>query len=115
VVDGSVKKGDRIRFMATKTEYEVTELGTFTPHARALEEIGTGEVGFLAANIKSVHDTKVGDTITHAVSQTHKPATEALPGFKEVKPMVFAGVFPTDSSDYPTLRDALEKLQMNDA
>src|SRR4051812_26627855 len=65
VVDGMVKKGDRIRFMATKTDYEVTELGTFTPHAAPLEEVGPGEVGFLAANIKSVHDTKVGDTLTH--------------------------------------------------
>ena len=115
VVDGTVKRGDKVRFMATHTEYEVTELGAFTPHAVALEEIGPGEVGFLAANIKSVHDTKVGDTITHAPTQSKKPATQPLPGFKEVKPMVFAGVFPTDSSDYPTLRDALEKLQMNDA
>ncbi len=115
VMDGSVKRGDKIRFMNTKTEFEVTELGTFTPHATVLDEIGLGEVGFLAANIKSVHDAKVGDTITHAFTQTTKPATEALPGFKEVKPMVFAGVFPTDGTDYPNLRDALEKLQMNDA
>ncbi len=115
VVDGMVKKGDRIKFMATKTEYEVTELGTFTPHAVALEEIRTGEVGFIAANIKSVHDTKVGDTVTHAKSQTKVEATQALPGFKEVKPMVFAGVYPTDASDYPTLRDSLEKLHLNDA
>ncbi|MCL2722914.1 MAG: translation elongation factor 4 [Polyangiaceae bacterium] len=115
VVDGTIRRGDKVRFMATKREYEVTELGTFTPHAATLEEIGPGEVGFLAGNIKSVHDTKVGDTITHAPSQTHKPATLPLPGFKEVKPMVFAGIFPTDSTDYPALRDALEKLQMNDA
>jgi GTP-binding protein LepA len=115
VVDGSVKKGDRIKFMATKTEYEVTELGSFTPHPVALEEIGTGEVGFIAANIKSVHDTKVGDTVTHAKSQLKEEATQALPGFKEVKPMVFAGVYPTDASDYPALRDSLEKLHLNDA
>jgi GTP-binding protein LepA len=115
VVDGAIKRGDKVRFMATKRDYEVTELGTFTPHAASLEEVSAGEVGFLAANIKSVHDTKVGDTITHAPTQLHKPANEPLPGFKEVKPMVFAGVFPTDSSDYPALRDALEKLQMNDA
>src|SRR5688572_20873843 len=115
VVDGSVKKGDRIKFMATKGEYEVTELGTFTPHAAPLEEVTAGEVGFLAANIKSVHDTKVGDTITHPKSQLAREATEALPGFKEVKPMVFAGVYPTDASDYHTLRDALEKLHLNDA
>jgi GTP-binding protein LepA len=111
VVDGVVKKGDKIRFFATKRDYEVIELGSFQPFAVPLEEIRTGEVGFLAANIKSVHDTKVGDTVTHA----GKPATVPLPGFKDVKPMVFAGVFPTDSADYPSLRDALEKLHMNDA
>jgi len=115
VVDGSVKRGDKIRFMNTKKEFEVTELGAFTPHATALDEIGPGEVGFLAANIKSVHDAKVGDTITHAPTQHTKPATEALAGFKDVKPMVFAGVYPTDASDYGNLRDSLEKLQMNDA
>jgi len=121
VVDGTLKKGDKIRFMATKGEYEVTELGSFQPFPVALEEIGAGEVGFVAANIKSVHDTKVGDTITHASQNAQKgphhqgQATEALPGFKDVKPMVFAGVFPTDSADYPALRDAMEKLHLNDA
>src|SRR5580693_3340668 len=94
VVDGAIKKGDKIRFFATKRDYEVTELGSFQPFAVALEEIGTGEVGFIAGNIKSVHDTKVGDTVTHA----GKPATVALPGFKDVKPMVFAGIFPTDGA-----------------
>jgi GTP-binding protein LepA len=113
VVDGSLKKGDKIRFMSNKSEYEVTELGSFQPFAVALDEIGTGEVGFVAANIKSVHDAKVGDTITHALES--RRATDALPGFKDVKPMVFAGIFPTDSADYPSLRDALEKLHMNDA
>ncbi len=111
VVDGIIRKGDRVRFMSSKTDYEITEVGSFQPFAVALEEIRTGEVGFLAGNIRSVHDTRVGDTVTHTARQ----ATTPLPGFKEVKPMVFAGVFPTDSSDYPTLRDALEKLQMNDA
>jgi GTP-binding protein LepA len=123
VVDGAIKKGDRIRFMSSKTEYEVTELGSFQPFGVSLEEVGTGEVAFLAGNIKSVHDTKVGDTVTHAPpgpgtqrgAHNKGTATEALPGFKEVKPMVFAGVFPTDSSEYPNLRDALEKLHMNDA
>ncbi|MEZ4263021.1 MAG: translation elongation factor 4 [Polyangiaceae bacterium] len=113
VFDGTIKKGDKVRFMATKTDYEVVELGTFTPHAAALQEIGPGEVGFLAAHIKSLQDAKVGDTITH--TQASMQATQALPGYKEVKPMVFAGVFPTDSSDYPALRDALEKLNLNDA
>jgi GTP-binding protein LepA len=111
VVDGKLKRGDKVRFMATQTDYEVTELGTFRPFAQALDELGVGEVGFLAGNIKSVHDTKVGDTVTTAA----KPATVALPGFKDVKPMVFAGIFPTESSEYPALRDALEKLIMNDA
>jgi GTP-binding protein LepA len=111
VVDGTIKKGDKIRFFATKRDYEVTELGSFQPFAVALEEIGPGEVGFIAANIKSVHDTKVGDTVTLA----GRPTTNPLPGFKDVKPMVFAGIFPTDSADYPNLRDALEKLHMNDA
>jgi GTP-binding protein LepA len=111
VFDGTLKKGERIRFMATKSDYEVTELGSFQPFAVALEELGPGEVGFLAGNIKSVTDAKVGDTVTHFGRQ----ATEMLPGFKEVKPMVFAGIFPTDSTDYPALRDALDKLQMNDA
>ena len=111
VVDGSIKKGDKIRFFATKRDYEVTEIGSFQPFAVALEELGAGEVGFLAANIKSVHETKVGDTVTLAA----RPTTDPLPGFKDVKPMVFAGVFPTDSADYPNLRDALEKLHMNDA
>ncbi|WP_394849246.1 translation elongation factor 4 [Pendulispora brunnea] len=111
VVDGTLRRGDKIRFMATKRDYEVTEVGSFQPFAVALDEIGPGEVGFLAGNIKSVHDTKVGDTVTLA----GKPAEVPLPGFKDVKPMVFAGVFPTDSADYPDLRDALEKLHMNDA
>jgi GTP-binding protein LepA len=111
VVDGTLKRGDKIRFLATKTDYEVTELGSFQPFAVALDEIGPGEVGFLAGNIKSVHDTKVGDTVTHSA----KPTTFPLPGFKDVKPMVFSGIFPTDSSQYPDLRDALEKLHMNDA
>ena len=111
VVDGTMRKGDKIRFLATKRDYEVTEMGSFQPFSVALTEIGPGEVGFLAANIKSVHDTKVGDTVTHAGN----PTTEALPGFKDVKPMVFAGIFPTDSADYPSVRDALDKLHMNDA
>jgi GTP-binding protein LepA len=109
--------------MATKNDFEITELGSFQPWAIPLEEIGPGEVGFIAANIKSVHDTKVGDTVTHSPpgpntqrgGHNKGTATEALPGYKEVKPMVFAGIFPTDSADYPNTRDALEKLHMNDA
>ena len=121
VVDGTLKRGDKIRFMATKNDFEVTEMGSFQPFAVALDEIGPGEVGFVAANIKTVHDTQVGDTVTHASVNPQKgphhlgPTTDMLPGFKEVKPMVFAGIFPTDSAEYPALRDALEKLHMNDA
>ena len=113
VIDGTIRKGDKVRFMSSKADYEVLELGSFQPFAVSLEEIGPGEVGFFSGNIRSVHDTKVGDTVTHTLPAAQ--ATEMLPGFKDVKPMVFAGIFPTDSSDYPALRDALEKLQMNDA
>jgi GTP-binding protein LepA len=121
VVDGTLKKGDKIRFLMTGTDYEVTEMGLFRPFAVAIEELTAGEVGFVAANIKSVHDVKLGDTVTHAVSAPGKgphhlgPTTDPLPGFKDVKAMVFAGVYPTDSADYPNLRDAMEKLHLNDA
>jgi GTP-binding protein LepA len=121
VFDGTLKKGDKIRFLAASTDHEVTELGTFQPFATAVEELGPGEVGFLAANIKSVHDVKLGDTVSHAVSAPGRgphhmgPSTDPLPGFKDVKPMVFAGVYPTDSADYTQLRDAMEKLHLNDA
>ena len=110
VIDGFLRKGQKIRLMATGRDYELTEMGVFAPHATPITEIGPGEVGFLVANIKSVVDTKIGDTVTDAVH----PATVPLPGFKEVKPMVFAGVFPTDSAQYEDLRDALSKLNMND-
>jgi GTP-binding protein LepA len=111
VKEGTLRKGDKIRLMATGRTHEVVEIGCFAPHATQLAELGPGEVGFIAANIKSVSDTKIGDTITTAT----RGATQALPGFKEVKPMVFAGVFPTDSAQYEELRDALSKLHLNDA
>ena len=111
IIDGVLRKGQKVRFMATGRDYEVTELGIYTPHVKALKELGPGEVGFFAAAIKSVSDTKVGDTVTDA----RRPAEAALPGFQDVKPMVYAGIFPTDSADYETLRDALSKLNMNDA
>ncbi|APR99627.1 translation elongation factor 4 [Pajaroellobacter abortibovis] len=111
VVDGILRQGDKIRFLTTGGEYEVTDIGAFQPFPVTLETLHAGEVGFIAANIKSVHDTKVGDTIVHK----GKKVPAALPGYKEVKPMVFAGMFPTDSASYPDLRDALEKLHMNDA
>jgi GTP-binding protein LepA len=111
VTDGTLRKGAKVRMMATKADYEVTEVGVFAPFPLALEALGVGEVGFFSAAIKSVHDTKVGDTIT----ETKRLASQALPGFKEVKPMVFAGIFPTNGEQYEELRDALDKLHMNDS
>ncbi len=109
--DGAVHKGDKIRLMETGAEYEVTELGVYNPFQHELDRLGPGEVGYLAASVKSLQDAKVGDTITLAKS----PADEPLAGFQEVKPMVFCGIFPTDSDQYTELRDALEKLNLNDA
>ncbi|MGB5373526.1 MAG: translation elongation factor 4 [Polyangiales bacterium] len=111
IKDGTVRKGDKIRLMATGAEHEATELGVYTPFQKEVDQLGPGEVGYLAASIKSLHDAKVGDTITLAKN----PAKEALAGFKDVKPMVFCGIFPTDSDQYTELRDALEKLNLNDA
>ena len=111
IKDGTVRKGDKVRLMATGAEYEATELGVYTPFQKEVNELGPGEVGYIAASIKSLQDAKVGDTITLAKN----PATQALAGFKDVKPMVFCGIFPTDSDQYTELRDALEKLNLNDA
>jgi GTP-binding protein LepA len=111
VIDGTLRVGQKIRMMATKSDYEVNELGVFAPFACAVQALGPGEVGFVACSIKSVHDTKVGDTVTDA----RKPTEQALAGFKDVKPMVFSGIYPTDTEKYTELRDALEKLHLNDA
>ena len=111
VIDGSMKKGDKIRLMASRTEHEILKVGVFSPHTVAVNELTAGEVGFITASIKVVADAKVGDTITHV----HKPTAKALPGFKEVKPMVFSGLYPIDSGDYEDLRDAMEKLRLNDS
>ncbi|MCC6997801.1 MAG: elongation factor 4 [Deltaproteobacteria bacterium] len=111
IKDGSVRKGMKIHLMATNKDYEVTGVGTFSPRAREVAELTVGEVGFLHAAIKDVADTRIGDTVT----ETERPTPEALPGFKLVKPMVFAGIFPTDPSAYVALREALEKLHLNDA
>lgn len=111
VVQGRVRKGDRIRFMATGAEFEVNEVGVFTPAPRPVESLAAGEVGFLAASIKNVKDTRVGDTITSA----GRPAPAPLPGYRKVMPMVYCGLFPVESERYDDLRDALEKLQLNDA
>jgi GTP-binding protein LepA len=111
VFDGTVREGMRIRSMATGHEFEVTEVGVFTPALCAAEELTAGEVGYIAASIKSVAETKVGDTITSA----QHPAGKPLPGYKNVNPMVFCGIYPADGAHYDDLRDALEKLKLNDA
>ncbi len=111
VKEGSVKVGDTIRMMSTGKEFEVTELGVFTPKEEKRNELMVGDVGYLAASIKDVKDTRVGDTITLA----DNPAKEPLPGYRKLNPMVFCGMYPVDSGKYNDLREALEKLQLNDA
>jgi len=111
VMDGRVKKGDKIRFMASGKEFIIDELGILSPQQVQVDELHAGEVGYLAAAIKTVADARVGDTIT----LTTKPAKEPLPGYTEAKPMVFCGLFPTDADQYADLKDALEKLKLNDA
>ncbi|MBE3570104.1 MAG: elongation factor 4 [Bacillales bacterium] len=111
VVDGSVKVGDKIKMMATGKEFEVTEVGVLTPKPATRDELMVGDVGFLTASIKNVGDTRVGDTITSAVN----PASEPLPGYRKLNPMVYCGMYPIDSAKFNDLRDALEKLQLNDS
>jgi GTP-binding protein LepA len=111
VVDGVFKKGEAIRAMAAGTEADIDDIGFFTPAMTPVEQLGAGEVGFLITGIKDVTKLRVGDTLTTKAGG----ATEALPGYREVKPMVFCGLFPIDGEDYPDLRDALEKLTLNDA
>jgi GTP-binding protein LepA len=110
VKQGTMKKGSKIRLLATTKDFEVVSVGAFAPHAVELDTLSVGEVGFVIANVKQVSDTKMGDTIV----ETERLAP-ALPGFKNTKPMVFAGIFPTDSARYVDLRDALEKLALNDS
>ena len=111
VVEGSVKVGDKIKMMATGKEFEVNEVGVFTPKATQLNELTVGDVGFLTASIKNVGDTRVGDTITNAKNGT----TEALPGYRKLNPMVYCGLYPIDTAKFNDLREALEKLQLNDS
>ena len=111
IVDGVVRPGDRIRSMATGREFDVTEVGVFTPQLTPTDELTAGEVGYISASIKSVAETKVGDTITFAAN----PAKAPLPGYKQVNPMVFCGIYPADGAHYDDLRDALDKLKLNDA
>jgi GTP-binding protein LepA len=117
VVDGSLKKGERIRLMATNAVYPVDHLGVFTPKSVDRPELNAGEVGFVICGIKELEAAKVGDTITVEKKQPNNagPATEPLPGFKQIQPQVFAGLYPSESSEYDQLRDALEKLKLNDS
>jgi GTP-binding protein LepA len=111
VIDGVIRKGDRIRMMQTGAAYGVDKLGVFRPKMQDVAELGPGELGFFTASIKQVSDTRVGDTITHE----RKPCAAPLPGYKPAQPVVFCGLFPVDSSEFEALRDAIEKLALNDA
>ncbi len=111
IIDGSVKVGDKIRFMATGKDYEVVELGINTPKEFKKKELVAGEVGWISASIKDIKDTEVGDTITLAKN----PTAEALPGYQKLKPVVFSGIYPIDTARYNDLRDALEKMQLSDS
>jgi GTP-binding protein LepA len=117
VVDGSLSKGERIRLMASDAVYGVEQLGVFTPNAVSRERLSAGEVGFVIAGIKSLQAAKVGDTVTleRKLPNNLGVAVQALPGFKEIQPQVFAGLYPTEASEYDQLRDALEKLKLNDS
>ena len=111
IVEGTLRPKQQIMFMSNKHQYEVSELGVFAPKARGKAELMAGEVGFVVANVKVIQDAKVGDTLT----EVGRPTETAFPDFKEIKPMVFSGIFPVDSSDYEQTRDALEKLKLNDS
>jgi GTP-binding protein LepA len=110
IVDGELRKGMRIKFLSTERIYEVTEVGVFTPKIKLVDRLGVGEVGFFSGNIKDIVQAKIGDTVTNA-----NASPPPLPGFEEVKPMVFAGIFPINTDDYEDLRDAVGKLKLNDA
>ncbi|KKC47087.1 MULTISPECIES: translation elongation factor 4 [Paenibacillus] len=111
VVDGSIKAGSKIHFMATGAEFEVIEVGAFKPRMSIVDELAVGDVGFIVAGIKNVKDTRVGDTVTEA----KRKAPEPLPGYRKINPMVYCGLYPIDNTEYNDLREALEKLQLNDA
>jgi GTP-binding protein LepA len=111
VIDGVIRPKMKVRLMAAGQDYEIEQVGVFSPKPVPVEELGVGEAGFIVANIKTVGDARIGDTIT----ETARPTAEPFPGFKEMKPMVFAGLYPVEGHQYPELRDALEKLRLNDA
>jgi len=117
LVDGQLRKGERIKLMATRAAYEANQLGVFTPAPQSRDMLRAGEVGYLICGIKELKAAKVGDTVTleKKLPNNAGPASQALPGFKEVQPQVFAGLYPTEANQYDQLRDALEKLQLNDA
>src|SRR5437588_1424753 len=110
IVDGEIRHGMRIKFLSTDRIYEVTEVGVFTPKIKLVDRLGVGEVGFFSGNLKDIVQAKIGDTIT-----TANASPPPLPGFEEVKPMVFAGIFPINTDDYEDLRDAVAKIKLNDA
>jgi len=111
VMEGSIRSHDTLRLMATRTDLKPIEIGIFAPGMQAVEHLGSGEVGYIATGLKTVHDCRVGDTITH----TTKPADHPLPGYRHPKAMVFAGIYPVEADDYSDLREGLDKLQLNDA
>jgi GTP-binding protein LepA len=111
IIDGTIRPGMRIRLMNTSKEYQVDALGVLTPKPREIDQLGTGEVGFFTASIKTVADVEIGDTVTEAA----RPTVTPFPGFKHIKPMVFAGLYPVESNRYEELRDALDKLRLNDS
>src|SRR5687768_16494826 len=111
VIDGELRKGQKIRFMGNGKEYQVTDLGKLTPRPFRVERIGTGEVGFIVAAIKDLHDVRIGDTVTDAL----KPAPEALPGYKPIQQMVYCDFYPGGKTQYDELRDAMDRLQLNDS
>ncbi|MEM9870157.1 MAG: GTP-binding protein, partial [Pseudomonadota bacterium] len=110
VIDGRLKKGEKIKFLSNKTVHHVDRVGVFRPQMEMVDSLGPGEIGFLTASIKQVRDTRVGDTITH-----ERKEVDALPGFKPAQPVVFCGLFPVDSAEFEDLRDAIDKLALNDA
>ncbi len=111
IIDGTLRPGDKVKFFSTGAEYDVYKLGVFTPHPQEVEELTSGQVGYFSAAIKNLRDVRIGDTVTHV----RKAAQEALPGFKEVRPMVFGGLFPVEADDFVALKSALEKLSLNDS
>jgi GTP-binding protein LepA len=111
LIDGVIRPGMKIRFMSTGRDYQVDTLGVNRPRPTPIDQLGVGEVGFLTASIKTVADVQIGDTIT----ETARPTTEPFPGYQEIKPMVFAGLYPVDTNQYEELRDAMDKLRLNDA